>query len=154
MLVENMGRENHFSPYPKSDLKGIDSTILLDGVESSQIEIYSLDFNKVFMNKLEQLTNFKLTSKNDYSNGPTIYRGVLQVNDDQPKDTYLLMDGWTKGVVFVNDFNIGRYWNVGPQRALYVPGVLLNNGLNVIKVFELHKAGRELQFVDRQMWKN
>lgn len=153
MLVENMGRENHFYSYPKTDLKGIDSKILLNGVESTQLEVYSLDFSETYMDKLEQMSHFDLIPEEENLTGPAMYRGELQVSDT-PKDTYLLMDGWTKGIVLVNDFNIGRYWNVGPQKALYVPGVLLNTGLNVIKVFELHKAGMQLQFVDRQIWKN
>ncbi len=43
--------------------------------------------------------------------------------------------GWTKGVVFVNGVNLGRYWNVGPQQTLYVPGPLLKQGINKVKGF-------------------
>jgi len=41
-----------------------------------------------------------------------------------------------KGVVFVNGHNLGRFWNVGPQQTLYVPGVWLKKGKNEIRVFE------------------
>lgn len=37
-----------------------------------------------------------------------------------------------KGVVFVNDQNLGRYWNIGPQETLYLPGVWLEKGLNKV----------------------
>lgn len=39
-----------------------------------------------------------------------------------------------KGVVFVNDHNLGRYWNVGPQETLYLPGVWLDKGLNKVGI--------------------
>ena len=48
------------------------------------------------------------------------------------------MSGWTKGVIFVNDVNIGRYWSIGPQKRLYIPAPLLRTGENIIIVFELH----------------
>ena len=45
---------------------------------------------------------------------------------------YFTFKGWTKGVVFVNGVNLGRYWNVGPQQTLYVPGPLLKQGINKV----------------------
>lgn len=48
-------------------------------------------------------------------------------------DTFLDMSGWHKGIVFVNGFNIGRYFRVGPQQTLYVPGPLLRVGLNTVQ---------------------
>lgn len=41
-----------------------------------------------------------------------------------------------KGVVFVNDKNLGRYWNIGPQETLYLPGVWLDKGLNKVGVVQ------------------
>jgi beta-galactosidase len=46
------------------------------------------------------------------------------------------MQGWGKGIVFVNGIHIGRYWKVGPQQTLYVPGCWLKKGQNEIIVFE------------------
>ena len=47
------------------------------------------------------------------------------------------MDNFKKGVVFVNGFNIGRYWEIGPQKALYIPASLLKVGeKNEIVIFE------------------
>lgn len=45
------------------------------------------------------------------------------------------LKGWVKGVVLVNDHNLGRYWNVGPQETLYLPGVWLDKGLNKVGIF-------------------
>ena len=62
---------------------------------------------------------------------------IFQVED--PADTYLALPGWTKGVVWLNGFNLGRYWNRGPQKTLYIPASLFDYGtINELIVFELH----------------
>lgn len=43
-----------------------------------------------------------------------------------------VFQGWTKGVVFINGQNLGRYWNLGPQETLYLPGPWLKPGLNEV----------------------
>lgn len=42
--------------------------------------------------------------------------------------------GWEKGVVFINGLNLGRYWSIGPQQALYLPGPFLNSGINQVQL--------------------
>lgn len=42
--------------------------------------------------------------------------------------------GWEKGVVFINGLNLGRYWSIGPQQALYLPGPFLNSGHNQVQL--------------------
>lgn len=44
----------------------------------------------------------------------------------------LCLKGWEKGVVFINGQNLGRYWNIGPQETLYLPGAWLDQGLNQV----------------------
>ena len=46
------------------------------------------------------------------------------------------MLAWGKGVIFINGKHIGRYWKVGPQQTLYIPGVWLRKGENKIVIFE------------------
>ena len=41
-----------------------------------------------------------------------------------------------KGIVFVNGHNLGRYWSIGPQQTLYLPGCWLKKGINTISIFE------------------
>ncbi|WP_097923469.1 beta-galactosidase family protein [Streptomyces sp. wa1063] len=53
----------------------------------------------------------------------------------------LELPGWTRGFVWVNGFCLGRYWSVGPQRTLYVPGPVLREGANEVWVLELEDAG-------------
>lgn len=153
MLVENQGRSNYKQINLDHARKGIDSSILLDGVASSRLEIYSLDFNATFMKSLNELNTWAQVDEHHSISAPAMYSGKLQVTGE-PKDTYIFLDGWTKGSVFVNGFNIGRYWNVGPQKTLYIPAPLLKTGENVIQVFEQHKKGGSLKFVDAPVWGN
>jgi beta-galactosidase len=79
---------------------------------------------------------------------PAFFRGTFSVT--AANDTFLALPGWTKGVCWINGFNLGRYWVRGPQQTLYVPGPLLRKGENELIVFELHQAGgRMVEFRDR-----
>lgn len=69
-------------------------------------------------------------------NFPCLLRGTFYA--DGLADTFVELDGFVKGNVFINGFNLGRYWNeAGPQRTLYLPAPLLREGENKICVFEL-----------------
>ena len=59
----------------------------------------------------------------------------------EPADTFLALDGFGKGFLWVNGFLLGRYWSVGPQLTLYCPSPLLNAGENTITVLELDVIG-------------
>ena len=64
---------------------------------------------------------------------------ILGNNVGPPKDTFLSLPGWHKGVTFINGFNLGRYWPlVGPQKTLYVPRSVLkaNPAKNTIILLE------------------
>ena len=67
-------------------------------------------------------------------NCPVVYSGTFTL--DKTGDTFIDMSDWGKGIVFINGRNIGRYWQVGPQQTLYIPGVWLNMGENRIVIFE------------------
>lgn len=82
--------------------------------------------------------------------------GTPPVPDDKPQprllrgtfsavpgvDTFLnfRVPGAAKGCVWINGFHLGRYWAVGPQDTLYVPGELLRES-NTIDVLELYSDG-------------
>ena len=74
------------------------------------------------------------TSDDNVSGHPTIYQGTFTVAETG--DTFLDMKNWGKGIVFVNGHNLGRYWRVGPQQTLYLPGCWLKKGSNSIVVFD------------------
>ncbi|MDQ0254106.1 beta-galactosidase [Evansella vedderi] len=128
ILVENMGRIN-YGPNLK-DIKGITEGVRFAYQFQYDWEIYSLP-----MDNLEKL-NYK-TNDEQISKRPTFYRGSFQV--DEIGDTFVELPGWKKGIVLVNGFNLGRYWEIGPQKTLYLPGPLLKQGENEIVIFELHE---------------
>ena len=55
----------------------------------------------------------------------------------QPGDCFLDLRPWGKGYVWVNGHNLGRYWNIGPQQTMYVPGPWLKAGDNEIVILDL-----------------
>jgi len=51
-----------------------------------------------------------------------------------------------KGFVWVNGHALGRIWDVGPQKTLYLPGPWLRKGANDVIVFdEEGAAGRTIE---------
>ncbi len=69
--------------------------------------------------------------------GPAVLRGHFHA--DSQADCFVHMKGFAKGIVFINGFNLGRYWKIGPQQSLYLPGPLLKEE-NEIVVIELDEA--------------
>jgi len=124
ILVENMGRVN-FGPKMGKQRKGIDGTVQINGHGHTHWKQYPLE-----LNNLENLDFNRKWIKGI----PGFYRFTFTV--DEIADSFIDMEGWGKGCVFVNDFNLGRFWEIGPQRCLYLPGPLLKIGDNEIIVFE------------------
>ncbi|MET8571571.1 beta-galactosidase [Streptomyces sp. NPDC004783] len=62
-----------------------------------------------------------------------------------PADTFLAFPGFAKGFVWVNGTLVGRYWETGPQRTLYVPAPLLVPGGNTVTVLELERLGERVE---------
>ena len=137
ILVENMGRVNYG---PKlRDRKGIHG-VRFGGQHHFGWEMYPLP-----MTDLSHLAY--CPAESGAIEGPVFLRGSLVI-EGQPKDTFLRLDGFTKGFVMVNGINIGRYFNpAGPQKTLYVPAPYLHEGENEIVVFESDStAGTTVEF--------
>jgi beta-galactosidase len=81
------------------------------------------------------LTDLSLRFTSSHAGGPAFYRGSFTVR--QPGDTFLDLRGWTKGTAWINGHHLGRYWRIGPQQTLFVPGAWLNAGRNDVLLFEL-----------------
>jgi len=82
--------------------------------------------------------NIKFQS-NHYSNIPHFFLFILEIPESSKvHDTFIdpTRSSFKKGVVFVNGLNLGRYWNIGPQKTLYLPGTWLHQGKNEIIIFE------------------
>ncbi len=58
------------------------------------------------------------------------YRGYFDLR--KTGDTFLNLETWGKGQVYVNGHAIGRFWSIGPQQTLYVPGCWLKRGRNEV----------------------
>ncbi|GAB1293988.1 Beta-galactosidase [Apodemus speciosus] len=55
------------------------------------------------------------------------------------------LSNWHYGFVFINGRNLGRYWDIGPQRTLYLPGPWLHPEDNEVIVFEKIEKGFYIQ---------
>lgn len=134
ILVENMGRIN-YGPLLK-DSKGITEGVRLDRQFLFNWEIYTIP--------LDDISNLDFGDcVKDVENHPRFFKGTFNVSEIG--DTFLDFTGWEKGVVYINGFNLGRYWNEGPQKRLYVPSPLLKEGENEIVIFELHNNGEVME---------
>ena len=137
ILVENMGRAN-FGPKMMRK-KGLPGRVLLGGKIHFSWDVYPLPMTDLS----------GLSFGGDEAEAPAFYEGAFTV--EEPADTFLRTDSFKKGFVVLNGFNLGRYWEVGPQKTLYVPGPLLKKGENTLLLFESdgRKGEAEVEFVDR-----
>lgn len=137
ILVENMGRINYGSEIVHNT-KGIINPITIAGQPiSGNWEMYQLPMSEVpDFTKLGNNNVFKNGSSqaNRLKDCPVLYEGTFTL--DETGDTFIDMEAWGKGIIFINGHNIGRYWKVGPQQTLYIPGVWLKKGENKIVIFE------------------
>ncbi len=140
LLVENLGRINYG---PKlRDEKGI-----LQGVKVG----YQFQFGwKMYTLPCDDLSGLKFQEETDSSKCPAFFKGTFQVSEKA--DTFVRLDGFTKGCVYINGFNLGRFWNTaGPQKTLYLPAPLLKEGVNEIVVLELEGFDKpEILLTDTQ----
>src|SRR5580765_4215597 len=129
ILVENSGRIN-FTKAIRNERKGIIGSVMLGGAALHDWKIYPLP--------LESTASFRYASK-PCTAAPCFHRGRF----DAPKsggaegDTFLDTQGWNKGFVWLNGKPLGRHWNIGPQRTLYVPGAWLKPRGNEAIVLDL-----------------
>ncbi|MBR2358959.1 MAG: beta-galactosidase [Bacteroidaceae bacterium] len=141
ILVEGMGRIN-FGRAIK-DFKGITDKVILTTEAGGHEVTYDLknwematipDDYQTALNAFEgpmtlELRHDALTGKMGY------YRGYFNLK--KVGDTFINMEAFGKGQVYVNGHAIGRFWNIGPQQTLYVPGCWLKKGKNEIIVLDV-----------------
>ncbi len=131
ILVEGMGRVNYGEAI--IDRKGItDKVILSDGTIETELKnwtVYNLPVDYGFQRKA------KFISKP--TTGPAWYKATFNLTETGY--TYLDMSTWGKGMVWVNGYNLGRFWKVGPTQTLCVPGCYLKKGINEILVLDVDK---------------
>ncbi|XP_065182869.1 beta-galactosidase-like [Sycon ciliatum] len=133
LLVENQGRINYGGGI--GDQKGFIGTV------SSPVASVGDVWTQYPLSLDDTMTSIYDFPRSPIDKGsavptPAFYYGTFNVT--KIADTFLYTDVLGKGQVFINDFNLGRYWPlVGPQKALYVPANLLLEGQNKIAIFEL-----------------
>ncbi|CAL1297258.1 unnamed protein product [Larinioides sclopetarius] len=140
ILVENQGRV--CSGYYINDRKGIFQNVTLG---SQTLVNWTMTPVKLDPDSLKQLEKWENNIReNDPVSVPSIYTGTFKIsNETKLLDSFLRLDGWHKGVAFLNNFNLGRYWPiVGPQVTLYAPSILFqaSPSMNQVTLLELENS--------------
>lgn len=131
ILVENVGRIN-YGPDLLDNLKGITENVTIAGKEvkgwtTTPLPLYNL----------KKMPKGKTQDGN--LEGVGFHRGTFTLSERG--DVFLDMSNWGKGAVWVNGRSIGKFWQIGPQQTLYVPGPWVKKGKNEIIVFDLEDKG-------------
>jgi beta-galactosidase len=129
ILVEGMGHINYAQEM--IDRKGITDRVSLSGMTLMNWDIFLLPLQDDWVTALP-------AGPPGAARPGLFFRGSFTL--ERPADTFLDMTGYRKGVVWVNGHNLGRYWDVGPQKRLYCPAPWLRAGANDVVVFDLHRT--------------
>lgn len=124
ILVENTGRVNFGKAIPGERVG------LLTGVTAGGKPVNGWDNYALPIESPEKLIYTAAPCA-----GACFYRGSFNVTN--LADTFLDTSAFTKGQVWINGHNLGRVWKVGPQKALYLPGLWLRKGMNEVVVLDL-----------------
>lgn len=135
ILVEAMGRVNFGGSI--KDFKGITDKVELSyALETGSTVTIDLKNWKVYNLPVD----YSFVRSQNYQpmqteQGPGFYRATFNLK--KLGDTFINMESWGKGLVYVNGYPIGRFWEIGPQQTLYMPGCWLKKGENEIIVFDI-----------------
>jgi beta-galactosidase len=126
IMVESMGRINYGAAM--IDRKGITERVTLNGMTLMNWDVRPVRLDQEYVEDLKP-------SSIDTTKCGVFFQGSFEIA--RPADTFLDLSGYRKGIVWVNGRNLGRYWEIGPQKRLYCPGVWLKKGKNRVVVFDL-----------------
>lgn len=126
LFVEAMGHINFAQEM--TDRKGLTERASLNGMTLMNWEVFNLSFDSKYIMELK-------SSKVDTAKRLIFFKGNFKL--DQSGDCWFNLAEYQKGVVFINGHNLGRYWNIGPQKRLYCPASWLHEGENEILIFDL-----------------
>lgn len=144
ILIEAMGRIN-FGRAVK-DFKGITESVTIDTEINGHDVSYHLknwvivpipDSYQTAQHAFDKLdeTNRCFSPINFSSPSIGYYRGYFDLK--KVGDTFLNLEQWGKGQVYVNGHALGRFWRIGPQQTLYLPGCWLKKGRNEIIIMDI-----------------
>lgn len=147
LLVENMGRIN-FSKEMVNERKGLYGPVKLGDKTLTGWSQYPIPLDAAFLERCK----FSDPTAIGKTEAPVVYRGTFGV--ESIGDTWLDMSKFGKGMVWVNCHNLGRYWQVGAQQGLYLPGCWLKQGQNEITLLEtdLSNTPLTLSGVPNPVW--
>lgn len=128
ILVEAMGHVN-FGPAMVDDRKGVTRRVEHGWITLFDWEVLQFPLDKARLGRL------RFSSKPAPAGRPAFFRGHFIAR--KTADTHLDLRGWGKGHVWVNGRHLGRFWHVGPQQTLYLPGAWMKTGRNDVVVLEL-----------------
>lgn len=136
VLVENTGYVN-YGPACGTERKGVEQ-ILVNFERQDNFTHFPLEMEDDILSKISWQSG---VSRN--ANDPVFAKGYFNV--DEIAETFIKFPG-QKGCIWINGFNIGKYWNIGPDTALYVPSALLKKGRNEIVIFEQYQLDDKVTF--------
>jgi len=129
ILVEAMGRIN-FAQH-LIDRKGITERVTLNGMTLMNWKAYKFPLDFKFIYDLR-------------STGKTLDKpGIFFIGNFSiitTGDTFFDLSNYTKGIVWVNGHNLGRYWDIGPQKRFFCPDSWIKRGMNEIIILDLHQT--------------
>lgn len=144
ILVEAMGRIN-FGRAIK-DFKGITRNVTLStqagnheltyDLKDWQIDLMPDDADTILTRLKAPFDDVVIVT--DVKNGrrhPGVHYGTFTLG--KVGDTFINMENFGKGQVYVNGHALGRFWSIGPQQTLYAPGCWLKKGKNEIVVLDV-----------------
>lgn len=134
LVVEAMGRIN-FGRAIK-DFKGITDNVkvmcAIDGndvtIDLKDWEIATIPDAYEHLSTCPQITTLP-------QEGPGLYVGKFNLK--KVGDTFINLQHWGKGQLYVNGHAMGRFWSIGPQQTLYMPGCWLRKGENEIMIYDV-----------------
>jgi beta-galactosidase len=140
ILVENTGRVN-FTKVIRGERKGIVGKVAVGGKAPRHWQIFSLP--------MDDLETLQFAS--GPCEGPCFYRTHLTA--PAPADTYLDTTALHKGVLWVDQRPLGRFWSIGPQHTLFLPAPWLRQGSNEIVFFDLlSNSTKSLKTADKPIF--
>ncbi len=136
LLVQNDGRIN-FGEKLLDERKGILGGVTLQGQPLQDWQSYPLPFAADARDELPY-------RRGACRHAPCLYRASFDAPaaGNADADTFLDTAGLGKGMVWLNGHPLGRSWNIGPQRTLYVPGAWLKPHGNRLVVLDLLVEGQ------------
>lgn len=126
VLVEAMGRVNF--GWSIHDRKGLTERVRLGEDELTGWQVFNLSPEWTLAAAEKAVAGTR-------PEGPACYKGTFRV--ETPGDTFLDMRTWGKGMVWINGRALGRFWEIGPQQTLFLPGCWLKSGENEVVVLDL-----------------